>query len=373
MDIITNVAIIVITILFSLITLVFLNDKRKSDSRNEERYERILNESMEAIRVRDQYEQSSKMPNLKGFSDNPDEFTTFRRELKDLQTELRRNRYSTSANLKSVDTDEIVRVIMDEVKQYFNSQIQPEALSKIILNEIIEQMSFDHFYELKEIHYKTKIEDARKTLMNILHVLRTPISGMKINLQKLNQLNDPINQEIQNRYIQIEDALGVIEANMRALGAHKEDDNGERSNLKDHIQRNIRLLLLTADKKINLNIDRFSKEIFLSKNEMDKVLLCVACVVENAISFSPDNSEVAIAANKENDRVQLEITNFGSNIPEDIGNSIFEDGFTSRQGGSGIGLSLARTIVTDKLNGDISFENIYNPDGVKFHLIFEVR
>jgi len=400
---------VIIAILAIVISLVlsffFYNEKRKSDSR-QERYENRLYEIMTMserdhnlhyrlkdsggkllndgtglpLHAKDKYDRSSDVHSYKGFSDESDELIPLRRDIKDLQNELRRYRVGKTIDSKTIDTDEIIREILREIKQYLSFQVQPDVggLSKLILSEIVEQMSLDHFYELKEVHYKTKIEETQKTLKNVLHILRTPLSGMKINLQKLTQLNDHNNKDIQNRYIQIADAIGVIEANMRAIGAY-EDYNGDSCRLKENVQRNIGLLLLTADKKVNLNIEGISEEIIL-KTEMDSVLLCIACIVENAIVFSPDNSEIIITAEIEasnipfgNDILQIEITNFGSNIPEDIGNKIFEDGFTSRNSGSGIGLSLARTIVSDKLNGEISFKNISDPDGVKFLLRFEVK
>ena len=232
-------------------------------------------------------------------------------------------------------------------------------------------MSFDHFYELKEDHYRIRIHDTSRTLLNVLHVLRTPLSGIKINVQSLKKLNEPFNSELDNKYCQIEAAISLIEANMRSLGAY-EEITSDSCDLKENIQRNINLLLLTADKRIVLNTDSVPNGIILSSDIIDNILTCISCIVENAIVFSPDNSEVRIEASLDNQICKLSISNTGANISDDISDKIFVDGFTSREGGHGIGLNLAKTIIEDKLSGKISFENTSEPVGVTFHMTFEV-
>lgn len=344
-----------------------LFEKRKGISRQdriEERYEMILRELWQY--KESDYEQKISN-NSKGFSDGYDELRYLLKEVRAMRNDFR---HELNAPI-SINADLITAQISNAVQQTLSNHIQAEELAKLILTELTNQMSFDHFYELKEDHYRSKIHDTSRTLLNVLHVLRTPLSGVKINIQSLKKLNNPYNPELDKKYTQIEDAVNLIESNMRTLGAY-EDASTDISDLKCNIQRDISLLLLTSDKRIVLNTDAIPDGLNFSRDIIDNVLICISCIVENAIIYSPDNSEIKIETTIDKGFCKLTITNFGANISNDIGNKIFEDGFTSRQDGHGIGLHLAKTIVQEKLSGTISFENISEPIGVKFHLIFEV-
>lgn len=68
-------------------------------------------------------------------------------------------------------------------------------------------------------------------------------------------------------------------------------------------------------------------------------------IVKNAIEANP--SHVTIDADiKSNESVEIKITNDGTPIPGNISEQIFTPFFTTKQGGSGIGLSLSRRIIS---------------------------
>lgn len=348
------------------VSYVFITVRRKLDLKLaslEERNEMLMRDSIR-YRVND-YEHRSNIN--KGFSDDLADIHMITKELRNFRLEMRREWNSNA----SVTTDFITNQVTNAIQQSVFSQVQPEIISKQILAEIATQMSFDHFYELKVHHYNSKIHDTSRTLLNVLHVLRTPLSGIRINVQALNRLNVAYDPELQNKYAQIEDAINLIESSMRTLGAY-EDKNDDTFDLKERIRKNMNLLLLSANKKINLNTSEVPEGYVFSSEVIDNILLCIACVVENAIAYSQDNSEIIIKATSKDDEYKVSIINFGSNIPDEISAKIFDDGFSSREGGYGIGLNLASTIMAERLNGSISFENLVDPYGVIFHLIFEV-
>ena len=365
---------IIITIVASLLSVasVFMmfissSEKRRNSSRQEkleERYEFII---QNLLQVRDSELERRMFNSGKGFSDDYDEIRYLLKEIRLMRSDFRRE---MNAPL-SVNTDQITSQVSKAVQQSLCDYIKPDELSELILSELADRMSFDHFYELKEDHYRSKIHDTSRTLLNVLHVLRTPLSGIKINVQSLKKLNEPFNAELDKKYSQIEAAISLIEANMRTLGAY-EEVTSDSCDLKENIQRNINLLLLTADKRVVLNTDAVSDGIVLSSDIIDNILTCISCIVENAIVFSPDNSEIKIQASLTDHVCKMSISNSGANISDEISDQIFVDGFTSREGGHGIGLNLAKTIIEDKLSGKISFENTTDPIGVTFHLTFEV-
>ncbi|HUO02949.1 MAG TPA: HAMP domain-containing sensor histidine kinase, partial [Rhizomicrobium sp.] len=84
-------------------------------------------------------------------------------------------------------------------------------------------------------------------------------------------------------------------------------------------------------------------------------------LIDNAISFAPDGSTIAIAARKHHAFARITVEDEGPGIPSDNLESIFERFYTERPGenfgkNSGLGLSIARQI-TQNAGGRIWAEN----------------
>jgi signal transduction histidine kinase len=84
-------------------------------------------------------------------------------------------------------------------------------------------------------------------------------------------------------------------------------------------------------------------------------------LLSNAVKFSPIGEEVSVSVRRGEDRVRIGVRDRGAGIPEDFRSCIFEkvaqaDGTDARRrGGSGLGLSIVRQIVT-RLGGTICYE-----------------
>ncbi|MGE0252687.1 MAG: stimulus-sensing domain-containing protein [Dongiaceae bacterium] len=91
-------------------------------------------------------------------------------------------------------------------------------------------------------------------------------------------------------------------------------------------------------------------------------------LIDNALSFSPPEGVIAIAAWREAKNIIIEVRDQGPGIPEDRLEQIFSRFYTDRPDGekfgehSGLGLSIARQIVT-AMGGKITAYNIKAADG----------
>jgi signal transduction histidine kinase len=70
-------------------------------------------------------------------------------------------------------------------------------------------------------------------------------------------------------------------------------------------------------------------------------------LVRNAIQASSAQSTVTVRVVVENRQVTLSVEDQGPGVPEDVGSRIFEDFFTTRTHGAGIGLAVVKRIVDD--------------------------
>lgn len=79
-------------------------------------------------------------------------------------------------------------------------------------------------------------------------------------------------------------------------------------------------------------------------------LLKNAC--EALISEHVEIPKLSVSLLKEQNTAKIEITNNGPSIPAEIREQIFVPFFTTKEDGSGIGLSLSKQIML-KMNGDV--------------------
>ena len=100
-------------------------------------------------------------------------------------------------------------------------------------------------------------------------------------------------------------------------------------------------------------------------------------LIDNAISFSPDNGTVAVTAGINHAFARVTVDDEGPGIPQENLESIFERFYTERPGesfgrNSGLGLSIARQI-TQNAGGRIWAENRFDAAGVKLGARFIVE
>jgi signal transduction histidine kinase len=104
----------------------------------------------------------------------------------------------------------------------------------------------------------------------------------------------------------------------------------------------------------------------------DRLLQVVTNLLSNAIKFSPADSEVVVAIEKETDAVRITVRDHGPGIPIDFKPLIFEKfaqadaGNDRKKGGTGLGLSIVKQIV-DRLGGEVGFADAPG-GGTIFHV-----
>lgn len=94
----------------------------------------------------------------------------------------------------------------------------------------------------------------------------------------------------------------------------------------------------------------------------DRFLQVLANLLSNAAKFSPAGGTVDVSLLRRGQRLRIEVVDRGPGIPEDFRARVFEkfsqaDGSTTRaKSGSGLGLSISRTLV-ERMGGEIGFDS----------------
>lgn len=111
------------------------------------------------------------------------------------------------------------------------------------------------------------------------------------------------------------------------------------------------------------------------KIKINKTLIewVIENIVKNAIDSMSGNGKIQIKIMKENNQAKILISDNGSGISNSLKNKIFDEGFTSKENGWGLGLSFSKRIMTVYHEGNIKVKNSTLGKGTTFELTFPIN
>lgn len=223
----------------------------------------------------------------------------------------------------------------------------------------------DKLVEAEE--YREGMEQNRRDFFaNVSHELRTPIAVVK---GYADTLADGFveDTEKQREYIErIRNECGGMErlvSDLLILSRMQNPDyemNAEVLNViavAQDAMRSIRILM--EDKNLTGKV-LFEDACSLIKGDYDRVRQVFTILLQNAVKYSYEGTEITVNITRENGKVIAEVTDFGSVIPEEEWNNIFEKFYRAsnhgQKDGSGLGLVVAKNIV-ERHGGNISVKS----------------
>lgn len=175
----------------------------------------------------------------------------------------------------------------------------------------------------------------------IAHEMRNHISICELYTQiiKKNLEKEGIqNTSLNNALNCINKSLKIMSNSLLDLKS-LDNFNLKKVNIKKVLEEGIKLATAyIGDKKIkitsNINIDA---EVFIDEN---KFLACIVNIIKNAIEAIKKEGEINVSLEIEGDYIHIKISNDGEPISQEKQKSIFEEGFTTKPTGSGLGLHI---------------------------------
>ncbi len=175
----------------------------------------------------------------------------------------------------------------------------------------------------------------------IAHEIRNHISICELYTQiiKKNLEKDEIkNSSIENALNCINKSLKIINNNLLDLKS-LDNFNLKICNIKQILEEGIKLATVyITDKNICITSNVYnSAQVYIDEN---KFLACVVNIIKNAIEAIKKEGEINISLDIQNNKAHIKISNNGEPISVEKQKSIFEEGFTTKQTGSGLGLHI---------------------------------
>ncbi len=198
---------------------------------------------------------------------------------------------------------------------------------------------------------------------NFSHELKTPLVSITGLISLMKKPNFPENKRIEYLKIIEEEANRLSTITTNVLSLSKLEGQGiigdlTKYNLSEQI-RNCVLLLEKKwrKKKLNLSLDFDEHTIFANEDMFKQVWVNL---LDNAIKFSYDKSNLIVDINSDENNLIVKITNNGPTISDEnkklIFNKFYQVDKTHQVEGNGIGLSIVNKIVTLH-NGHVEVES----------------
>lgn len=215
----------------------------------------------------------------------------------------------------------------------------------------------------RELQQKEKLASLGKMIAAVAHEVKTPLSVIKMRVQmwqkELNNNPKPggnINQESIHLVLDEINRLSGLVKRLVVFSRpiHK---NLKPTRVDQVIEEMISLIdhgSVNKDIRIRKKLLAELPLINADPNSLKQLLLNI---LTNSIESIEESGEILIETRikEKESKITIEISDTGKGIPEDIIKNIFDPFFTSKETGTGLGLTISHEIIVAH-RGDISFE-----------------
>jgi len=221
-----------------------------------------------------------------------------------------------------------------------------------------------------EIELSRRLAAIGRLTSGVAHEVKNPINAIVVHLevlrQKLKEIDpdtrrhmDVIGSEIRrlDRVVQtLVDFTRPVDLRLAELDMRK---------LVDEVV----MLAAPAAEQHKVRIERQpSQEALLARMDVDLVKQALLNIVLNGVQAMPDGGTLTIATRRDGEGGLITVRDQGAGIPPEIRDKVFNLYFTTKKGGSGIGLAMAYRVV-QLHHGNLEFTSV--PEhGTTFYLRF---
>jgi signal transduction histidine kinase len=221
-----------------------------------------------------------------------------------------------------------------------------------------------------EIELSRRLSAIGRLTSGVAHEVKNPINAIVVHLevlrQKMKEIDpdtrrhvDVISSEIQrlDRVVQtLVDFTRPVELRLSDMDLRK-------------VVEDVVILASPAAEKHNVRIEREpSQEALPVRIDVDLVKQAVLNIVLNGVQAMPNGGTLRLTVERDGDDVLISVRDQGAGIPDNIRDKIFNLYFTTKSGGSGIGLAMAYRVV-QLHHGSVEFSTIID-HGTTFYLRF---
>ncbi len=212
---------------------------------------------------------------------------------------------------------------------------------------------------------------------HLAHEIRNPLSTIKVNLRLLSEDIETLDKHFKSTAANElpGDLAARYQRQLRKITSVMKEADRMADTLNDFLRYAGRLELHLADHDLNETLDdlidfyepqAMGKQIQIRRSLTEGPLLCridkdfikqaVLNLFINAIQVMDEGGELMVRTSRRLETAVIEITDTGPGIPPELQDKVFDPYYTTRSGGTGLGLPTCRRIVEEH-NGHIDLHS----------------
>jgi PAS domain S-box-containing protein len=231
------------------------------------------------------------------------------------------------------------------------SRIEYEGKDAILLN-------IDEVTRAKRLENLLRIQDKMSSLgrvaAGIAHEIRNPLSGINIYLNTLKKLyhKDGNEEKVGQILDQLQSASRKIESVIRRVMDFTKSSEPQLSliDINGPIEEAINLSAVSLRKrniKIEKNLSENLPPCYLDAQLIEQVMLNLITNAAEALKDKEERKIIVVTSTAVKDQIQVSVSDSGPGVPPESREIIFDPFYTTKNGSSGIGLSLSHRIIAD--------------------------
>lgn len=198
----------------------------------------------------------------------------------------------------------------------------------------------------------------------VTHEIRNPLSAISLNTDLLDEVIDDlargegdraeakqlllaISREVE-RLTEVTDEYLRL-ARLRPPAMHAEDVNHLLVELVDFLGEDLRRRKITA----RVELDAEEARVLADAAQLRQAFMNI---IKNSMESMPDGGELFVRTRRVDERITVEVKDNGVGIPEHVLTRIFDPFYTTKEGGTGLGLPITQQIVAEH-GGELTAES----------------
>jgi PAS domain S-box-containing protein len=229
----------------------------------------------------------------------------------------------------------------------------------------------------KELEFLLRAEDKMASLgrvaSGIAHEIRNPLSGINIYLSNLEKVIDKSEdtKKAKEIIIELKSASNRIESVIRRVMDFSKPSEPKltRININQPTQKAVdfsSVVLRKAGIAISMVLAEDMPQCYADPHLIEQVILNLITNAKEAMKNAVNEKTINVASSVYNDRIVVTISDSGPGVPLYIRKRIFDPFYTTKEGNTGIGLSLCYRIIAD--HGGSLTVNDNNQGGAEFKI-----
>ncbi len=257
---------------------------------------------------------------------------------------------------------------LDDEELQLLQAIGAEAAAAIE-NALLYERAQEQFRKLEEsqarLIHAEKSAALGQLAASLAHEINNPLQSLRGHLDLV--IDFPLEPQERSRYLQVarQEILRLSEIARRVLNFWRPNPAGRNPTMVDELLERTVLLLATQMEKagieVRLNLGNCCPVIAVP----DQLMQVFLNLMLNAAQAIGQDGCIEIATSSCPDYVEISVANDGPPIPEEHLPKLFDAFFTTRPGGTGLGLAVARNIISQH-EGTIAVANRMDGNGVVF-------